>query len=188
MYRKLLAVILGMLLVFGVTGCSDNKETSDTENKLIEMSLQDDTEDSALEDGEELNSDEEDAADTADGDLTEDDAEEEDGGTGEEDTSQTESDPDIMSMDETAYVVSAVNYRDAPNTNSNVLGALQSGESVHCTGRYPNGWTRIEYNGQLCYVYGSFLSTGTGKEDSPSTAGSGNGNDDVEVVEAVPSQ
>ena len=183
MYKRTLVLILGMMLAFGVTGCSGNKNTTDTEDKLIKMSVQDDEEDSALEE-EEPDSEEE---DTSDGEPSENDAEEEDREQDEEDDSrQAESDPDIISMNETASVISAVNYRDAPNTNSNVLGALQSGESVHCTGRYSNGWTRIEYNGQTCYVYGSFLSTGTGKGEVSSTTDSGNSGSDVEVVEAVP--
>lgn len=185
MYRKLLTVVLGMMLVLGMAGCSSNKDTADTENKLIQMSVHDE---------EDTSDAEEDALDSEDGDTAEaqeDDPEDEDADGAdqeEENTSQAEDDPDIMGMDATAYVLSPVNYRDAPNTGSNVLGALQTGEGVHCTGRYANGWTRIEYNGQTCYVYGSYLSTGTGKDGSSSSTDSGSSDDDVETVDAVPTQ
>ena len=189
MYRKILAVVLGTMLVLSMAGCSSNKDTADTENKLIEMSVRgdDDTSD-AEEENDALDSKDEDIEDE---DLQEDDSENEDAEDSSQDegnTSQTEDDPDIIRMDATAYVVSPVNYRYSPNTVSNVLCALQAGESVHCTGRYSNGWTRIEYNGQSCYVYGSFLSTGTGKDDSSSSSDSGSGDDDAEVVDAVPTQ
>ncbi len=54
------------------------------------------------------------------------------------------------------YARSAVNVRDAPGTDSAVVGTLMEGEAVKKLGE-DGSWVMIEYNDTTCYVYRDYL-------------------------------
>ncbi len=63
------------------------------------------------------------------------------------------------------------NLRTAPSTkNSEIVYALPNGEYVRRTGIHPNGWSRLEYNGQTVYAISSYLITGAEAETEADTA------------------
>ena len=52
------------------------------------------------------------------------------------------------------YVVDArvLNVRNAPNSSSSIIGALQKGDSVYTESSPSAGWLKITYNGGVGYV------------------------------------
>lgn len=50
-----------------------------------------------------------------------------------------------------------INVRSQPNTDSEIIGVLYSGDTVTKTGD-SDDWTQIDYNGQTAYVKSEFLS------------------------------
>lgn len=53
-----------------------------------------------------------------------------------------------------------VNLRSIPsvtNTDSQIIATLKNGETVTRTGTSDNGWSRVEYNGQILYCVTSYL-------------------------------
>ena len=70
--------------------------------------------------------------------------------------------PTFKSVNETVYVKSSqssVNVRQGYTTDTKLLGALKSGESVTRTGIGDNGWSKVTYNGQTAYIISSALTT-----------------------------
>ena len=49
------------------------------------------------------------------------------------------------------------NLRDAATTQSNIVVALKNGEVVTRIGVGKNGWSKLEYNGQIVYAITSYL-------------------------------
>ncbi len=66
-------------------------------------------------------------------------------------------------VDETVYAKEGVNIRKAPESDAEVAGTIQAGESIHRTG-YNDNWSRVEYGGETCYIAAGFL-TMTEPED-----------------------
>lgn len=61
-------------------------------------------------------------------------------------------------LDKTMYAKSSVNVRDLPSTDGGKLGGLSKAQEVHVTGQCnETSWYRIEYNGGIGYVSGSYL-------------------------------
>lgn len=52
---------------------------------------------------------------------------------------------------------SSVNVRQKPDPDSNRVGHLDKGEKVTATGLVSNGWVRIMFKGEECYVNGGYL-------------------------------
>ena len=72
-------------------------------------------------------------------------------------------------VDDTVTAKVEVNLRTLPSTEngeSQVLTLLKHGETVKRTGVSSNGWSRLEYNGTVCYAVTSYLEApdGTGLE------------------------
>ena len=80
--------------------------------------------------------------------------------TPEETPAETEAPPADNSafteVDETVYAKEGVNIRKAPQADAEVAGTIQAGESIHRTG-YNDGWSRVEYGGETCYIAAGFL-------------------------------
>lgn len=63
------------------------------------------------------------------------------------------------------YTVTAketVNLRSIPsvtNPEVEIVGQLNNGETVQCTGFSDNGWSRVEFDGQVCYAVSNYLTT-----------------------------
>lgn len=61
-------------------------------------------------------------------------------------------------IDKQYYVTIGVNVRSDSNSESNMLGGLFVGDTVHVTGICENGWYRVTYSGSTGYVLGDCLS------------------------------
>lgn len=68
--------------------------------------------------------------------------------------------------DETVYVVGErVNLRRAGGTDSPVIGRVNKGTEMRRTG-IGNQWSRVEYQGQICYISSQYLSAGQPVEET----------------------
>lgn len=75
----------------------------------------------------------------------------------EESTPQTNTDG-FQTVDEQVTAKEETNLRDAPTTDgSEVIYKLKNGEYVRRIGIHPNGWSKLEYNGQTVYAITSYL-------------------------------
>lgn len=70
----------------------------------------------------------------------------------------------VTDTNKTMYATTAVNVRDTWSSADGVAiyGTLSYGEAVTVTGICSNGWVRVQYNGHIAYVNGSYLSDGSG--------------------------
>ncbi len=57
----------------------------------------------------------------------------------------------------TMYATAGVNVRSGPNKKYSVLGAIDTGEGIGVTGNETDGWIEVVYNGQIGYIYQSYL-------------------------------
>ncbi len=76
----------------------------------------------------------------------------------------------VRDVDKTMYAKSAVRVRTGYSTSTEILGALEAGESVKCTGESDNGWMRVIWNGKEGFVSKSYLS------DTPTKTETSSGN------------
>ena len=60
-----------------------------------------------------------------------------------------------------------VNLRSMPNTDSEIVGTLQSGEFTERTAVSDKGWSRLNYNGKVVYAVSSYLSNDIVKQEDP---------------------
>ena len=68
-------------------------------------------------------------------------------------------------VEETVYCTAdSLNVRNAPGTYGEKVGLLKLRDEVKRTGVGDNGWSRIMFNGNVCYVSGEYLSTEKPKE------------------------
>lgn len=70
-------------------------------------------------------------------------------------------------VNETVYTTKVCNVRKNYSTNSDKVATLQTGASVKRTGIGENGWSKIEYNGQVAYIFSEYLTTTEPKEEEP---------------------
>ena len=63
-------------------------------------------------------------------------------------------------VDEIVYAVITVNIRTGPNTSYQRLDALPMGNSIRRVAIGSNGWSKVLYNGEICYMFSDYLSTG----------------------------
>lgn len=64
-------------------------------------------------------------------------------------------------VDETVTAKELTNLRDVPSqdTDSTVLFQLENGQTARRLGISDSGWSRLEYNGQICYAVSNLLTT-----------------------------
>lgn len=62
-------------------------------------------------------------------------------------------------VNETVYATSTVNVRTGPSTDYEKVGQLSKDESVKRIGIGSNGWSKIEYKGEIRYVSSNYLTT-----------------------------
>ena len=67
--------------------------------------------------------------------------------------------PQISEADETVYAAADVNIRKGPGTDYEKAGMLHTGESAHRTGTTDTDWSRIEWEGETCFVSSYYVST-----------------------------
>lgn len=61
-------------------------------------------------------------------------------------------------VNETVYAMASVNIRVGPGTNYEILTQLRYGYSVNRIGVGDNGWSMVIWDGQVVYIYSSYLS------------------------------
>ncbi len=64
-----------------------------------------------------------------------------------------------------------LNFRVAPNTSSYIIGSLSNGTTVNILGE-TNGWYHVEYNGNIGYVYGEFITFANSLSNNSSNSSS----------------
>ena len=64
-------------------------------------------------------------------------------------------------VNETVTAKNETNLRDKPSQgeDSTIVHSLKNGETVLRTAVSPDGWSRVEFNGQICYAVSNFLTT-----------------------------
>lgn len=71
------------------------------------------------------------------------------------------SDDGFAAVDEQVTAKKETNLRTKPTTEgSEIVYTLKNGEYVRRIGVHPNGWSKLEYNGQIVYAITSYLATG----------------------------
>lgn len=76
------------------------------------------------------------------------------------DTSDTEETKvTFKEVNETVYAKADVNIRKEPSSDSTKVGTLAKGKNVTRTGIGDNGWSRIIYKNETCYISTSYLTT-----------------------------
>lgn len=64
-----------------------------------------------------------------------------------------------QAVNETVYTTGSANIRSGASTNDSIIKTASKGTSMTRTGIGSNGWSRVEFNGQTCYVSSDLLST-----------------------------
>lgn len=62
-------------------------------------------------------------------------------------------------VNETVYATGGVNVRSGPSTDYQKIGRLEKGESITRIGVGEDGWSKVEYNGEIAYISSKYLST-----------------------------
>lgn len=62
-------------------------------------------------------------------------------------------------VDETVWTTDSVNYRTGPGEKYDRIGTLGAYASVKRTGITLNGWSRVEVDGESCYILSEYLTT-----------------------------
>ena len=80
--------------------------------------------------------------------------------TSEEEESEEEEAFTVSEMDDTVYITGgSVNLRAGPGTDYDVVTTQVKGTELKRTGAVENGWSRVEYDGKVCYIYNDYIST-----------------------------
>lgn len=62
-------------------------------------------------------------------------------------------------VNETVYANTTVNVRKGPGTSYELLGTLHAGDTIIRIGIGDNGWSKVEYNGSVAYMYSEYVQT-----------------------------
>ena len=135
--KKILAVLLALLAMFTFVACGSDTETEPDAG--TESEVQTDVETDAETDETEPETDAVTEPVTPSPDST------------------------FVDRDETVYVMGTngnLNVRSAPSSEDakNIVGTLKEGETAKRVG-YNENWSKIEFNGQVCYASSKYLST-----------------------------
>ena len=82
-------------------------------------------------------------------------------------TPDIEYDVDFYDTPETMYSTISLNVRSGPSVDFKSIGALREGQEAKVIGKATTGWYLIEFNGELGYVSGSYM---TDKDPNPAHA------------------
>lgn len=68
---------------------------------------------------------------------------------------------DFVKVDELVTAKDETNLRDIPSQGeeAQILAVLKNGEYAQRIADSPNGWSKLNYNGQICYAVSSYLTT-----------------------------
>lgn len=78
-------------------------------------------------------------------------------GSGGGNSSGGNSGPAVIVTSGTMYAKAGVNVRGGAGKEYDVLGAINTGESIGVTGNASGNWTEVVYGGQIGYIYSSYL-------------------------------
>ncbi len=67
--------------------------------------------------------------------------------------------PEGESVDEWVFATEAVNIRSGWTTKSPIVGGLIANDGIHRVEILDNGWSRVSYNGEYCYISSDYLTT-----------------------------
>ena len=73
------------------------------------------------------------------------------------DSPETAGGATFQEVNQTVKATAKVNIRKGPGVSYAGLGQLQAGEEVTRTAIGSKGWSRIKYNGEVCYVANNYL-------------------------------
>ena len=73
------------------------------------------------------------------------------------DSPETAGGATFQEVNQTVKATAKVNIRKGPGVSYKVLGQLKAGEEVTRTGIGSKGWSRIKYDGNICYVANNYL-------------------------------
>lgn len=76
-----------------------------------------------------------------------------------------------QTLNETVYATTAVRVRASASTDSNILGVLNTGDSLTRTAE-ADGWSTVSYNGSTGYVKSDYLSTSVPAQSAEDTSSS----------------
>ncbi len=65
----------------------------------------------------------------------------------------------IRSVNSTMYTTTGLNIRTDASTSSGIIGTFTAHATVRVTGMVNNGWVRVNFNGQVGYVHGNYLTS-----------------------------
>lgn len=87
-------------------------------------------------------------------------------------TVSPEANMNFKAANDTVTAKIEVNLRDKPSqdSDSTVLFTLKNGETAVRTAISDSGWSRLEYNGKVCYAVSSYLTTDLSKKNEESSA------------------
>lgn len=63
----------------------------------------------------------------------------------------------FVSVNEQVTAKEETNLRSSPTTDSQIIYILKNGEYIKRIGTHTNGWSQLEYNGQIVYAISSYL-------------------------------
>lgn len=76
----------------------------------------------------------------------------------------------ITPFDAVMYTTTDISVRVEPDISSQKIGNLNKGDAVTVTGKANNGWYRISYNNEECFVNGEYLSSSKPADPAPEPA------------------
>lgn len=95
--------------------------------------------------------------------------------TPEDITVSPEANMNFQNVNQTVTAKIEVNLRSTPSqdTDSTVIASIKNGEPITRTGISDSGWSRLLYNGRICYAVSSYLTTDLTPADTslPETSG-----------------
>ena len=90
---------------------------------------------------------------------------------GESDALQSPSEMAFTDVQDVVTAKDTTNLRDIPSQGeeSNVIAIIKNGEAVNRTGTSDGGWSRLDYNGQVCYAVTNYLTTDLSTQEASGT-------------------
>ena len=76
----------------------------------------------------------------------------------------TSKEPEFTNVNETVYTTTRCNIRKSYSTQSEKIATIEKGVKLTRKGVGDNGWSKVEYKGQIVYLYTEYLTTTEPKE------------------------
>ncbi len=76
-----------------------------------------------------------------------------------EESTTEETGTEYSDNNQIVYAKTDVNIRKGPSVDYEKVGLLKKGESINRVAVGDNGWSKVEYNGEICYISNNYLVT-----------------------------